>query len=195
MTRAWASWFLLPLLWSARPAEAEGPAAFDCGRETGKVPLAVCGDASLAALDRKVDAAWRAARAKGLRTPETVDGEQQGFELERDACARQRDVRACLQVVYTARLSELQAIHGLVPVTGRARFACTGEGPPEIAAVFFASEAASALLTAGEREVLVFQKPAASGARYEGDGVVFWNKGDEAAVTWEEIELSCRVAR
>jgi uncharacterized protein len=195
MTRAWASWFLIPLLWSARPAVAEGPAALDCAHATGKVPLAVCGEASLTALDRKADAAWRAARAKGVRTPETVDAEQRGFVQQRDACERQRDVRACLQVVYTARVSELQAIHGLVPVTGRARFACTGEGPPEIAAAFFASEAASALLTAGDREVLVFQKPAASGARYEGDGVVFWNKGDEAAVTWEEIELNCKVAK
>ena len=71
---------------------------------------------------------------------------------------------------------------------------CTGEGPQEIGATFFASEAPTAFLTAGDREVLVFQKPAASGAKYEGDGVMFWNKGDEAQVSWEEIELRCRVA-
>ena len=41
----------------------------------------------------------------------------------------------------------------------------------------------------------MFQKPSASGARYEGDGVMFWNKGDEAQVSWEEIELRCRAAK
>ena len=193
MTRVWA----LPLLLfsSAGPAAAQGPATPDCAKAEGKVALAVCLDASLAALDRKVEAAYRAAQGKGLRTPETVDAEQRGFVQQREACARQRDVSACLQVVYTTRVSELQAVHGLVPVTGRARFACKGEGPPEILATFLASEAPTAVLTAGTREVLVFQKPAASGARYEGDGVTFWNKGDEAQVTWEEIELRCRAAK
>lgn len=191
MTRAWASLFLSALLPSASPA------AFDCAKADGKVAVAVCGDASLASLDRLLEAAYAAARAKtpAARTPETLDAEQRGFLQQRDACESQRDARACLLSVYTVRVSELQAIHGLVPVTGRARFACTGEGPPEIAATFFGSEAPAALLSAGEREVLLFQDPAASGARYEGDGVVFWNKGDEAAVIWEEIELNCKVAK
>jgi uncharacterized protein len=195
MTRPWA--LPLVLLCSAGPVAAEGPAAFDCAQAAGKVAVAVCGDTSLATLDRKLEAAYAAARAKALavRTPETLDAEQRGFVQQRGACERQRDVRACLQILYTTRLSELQAIHGLVPVTGRARFACEGEGPQAIEAVFFASEAASALLRAGDREVLVLQKPAASGARYEGDGVMFWNKGEEAQVTWEEIELRCRAAK
>jgi uncharacterized protein len=197
MTRAWASLFVVPLLSFSRAAAADGPAAFDCTKAAGKVPLTVCGDASLAALDRKVEAAYAAARSKALsvRTPETLEAEQRGFVQQRDACQRQRDVAACLQVVYTARVSELQAIHGLVPVAGRSRFACEGEGPQAIDATFFASEAPTALLHAGAREVLVFQKPAASGAKYEGDGVMFWNKGDEAQVSWEEIDLRCRVAR
>lgn len=186
---------VLLVAWVGAAAPAGGVHSFDCAASTGKVALAVCNDPSLTELDRKAEAAWRAARAKGQRTPETVDAEQRGFVQQRDACGRQRDVRACLQIVYTTRVSELQAIHGLVPVTGRARFACTGDGPQEIGATFFASEAPTAFLTAGAREVLVFQKPAASGARYEGEGVVFWNKGDEAAVTWEEIELSCKVAK
>lgn len=186
---------VLLVAWVGAAAPAGGVPSFDCAAATGKVALAVCNDPSLTELDRKAEAAWQAARAKGQRTPETVDAEQRGFVQQRDACGRQRDVRACLQIVYTTRVSELQAIHGLVPVTGRARFACTGDGPQEIGATFFASEAPTAFLTAGAREVLVFQKPAASGARYEGEGVVFWNKGDEAAVTWEEIELSCKVAK
>jgi uncharacterized protein len=197
MTRAWASLLLPALLSSGRPAAAEGPAAFDCARAAGKVAAAVCGDASLASLDRQLEAVYAAARAKvpPARTPETLEAEQRGFVQMRDACERQRDLRACLQVVYTARVSEVQAIHGLVPVTGRARFACEGEGPQAIEAVFFASQAPSALLRAGEREVLVLQGPSAGGARYEGDGVVFWNKGEEAQVTWEEIELRCLAAK
>jgi uncharacterized protein len=192
MTRPWA--LLLLLLGSARPAAAEGP---DCAKAAGEVARAVCGEPSLAALDRKVEAAYAAAAAKAppVRTPDTLEAEQRGFVQQRDACERQRDVAACLQVVYVTRLSELQALHSLVPVSGQARFVCEGEGPREIGATFFASEAPAAVLTAGAREVLVLQKPSASGARYEGDGVMFWNKGDEAQVSWEEIELRCRAAK
>jgi uncharacterized protein len=195
MARAWVFLFLLPLLSSARPAAAEGPAAPDCAKAAGKVPLAVCGDDALRTLDRQAEAVYAAARAKALRTPETLEAEQRGFVQQRDACERSRDVTGCLRGVYFRRVSELQAIHGLVPVTGRARFTCEGEGPQAIEAVFFASAAPSALLRAGDREVLVFQDPSASDAQYEGDGVMFWNKGDETQVSWEEIELRCRVAR
>jgi uncharacterized protein len=193
MTRAWARTSAFVLLSSAAlRAAAETPRVCT---STDKVERTICEDESLSALDRKAAAAFTAARAKALRTLETLDAEQRGFLQQRGACERQRDVRACLQVLYTTRLSELQAIHGLVPVTGRARFACEGEGPRAIEAVFLASEAPAALLRAGDREVLVLQRPSASGARYEGDGVMFWNEGDEAQVTWEEIELRCRAAK
>jgi uncharacterized protein len=192
MTRAWATSVPFVLLW-AGPA-AQGPAPLDCVQPPGKVALAVCRDPSLTALDSKVEAAYAAALRKGVRTPETVEAEQRGFVQQRDACLRRRDAAACLQVVYVTRVSELQAIHGLVPVTRRARLACEGEGPQAIEATFFASEAPAALLNAGTREVLAFWKPSASGARYEGDGVVFRDEGDEAQVSWEEIELRCRIA-
>lgn len=198
MTRSRALFGMLLLSSLAAPVPAEETAAsFDCGTAASKVAKTVCGDASLTTLDRKAAAAYAAARDRkpSVRTPETIEGEQRGFVQQRDACERRRDVAACLQIVYTTRVSELQAVHGLVPVAGRARFACEGDGPPVIGATFFDSEAPSALLSAGDREVLVLQGPSASGARYEGDGVVFWNKGDEATVTWEEVELRCRVAK
>ena len=195
MTRAWTRTLAGVLLSSAAlRAAAESPVVCT---STDKVQHTICSDESLRELDRKVETAYAAARAKvpSARTPETLEAEQRGFVQQRDACERQRDLTGCLRGVYFRRVSELQAIHGLVPVTGRARFACEGEGPQAIEAVFFSSEAPSALLRAGAREVLVLQGPAASGARYEGDGVVFWNKGEEAQVTWEEIELRCRVAK
>jgi uncharacterized protein len=199
MTRAWARTLASVLLSSAAlPAAADSPApARLCTAPLSKVDAAICQDESLATLDRQLSTSYGAAVTKALpvRTPETLEAEQRGFVQQRDACLRQRDLTGCLRGIYFRRVSELQAIHGLVPVTGRARFACEGEGPQAIEAVFFASEAPSALLRAGDREVLVFQYPSASGAQYEGDGVMFWNKGDEAQVSWEEIELRCRVAQ
>jgi uncharacterized protein len=197
MTRAWAEASLFLTLASARLAAAEGPSAFDCAKAAGKVPLAVCADAALATLDRKLEAAYAGARAKALpiRTPETLEAEQRGFVQQRDACEHRRDVAACLRDVYVARVSELQAVHGLVPVAGRARFACEGDGPREIGATFFHSEVPTALLTAGDREVLLFQKTTASGTTYEGDRVVFRSAGGEAQVSWEELELRCRAAQ
>lgn len=43
-----------------------------------------------------------------------------------------------------------------------------------------------------DRAVELAQAPAASGARYEGSGVVFWSKGREATLEMDGRQTTCR---
>lgn len=47
-------------------------------------------------------------------------------------------------------------------------------------------------LTVGDRERVLTLERTASGARYSGDGLEFWNKGDEALLTIGEEKLTCK---
>ncbi len=47
-----------------------------------------------------------------------------------------------------------------------------------------------------QRKTIVLpQVPSASGAKYEGSGVMFWNKGRDAMVTWHGVNLNCATTK
>jgi len=50
----------------------------------------------------------------------------------------------------------------------------------------------SVLVERGDRTVLGMLVPAASGAKYEGANLVFWEHQGEAHVTWMDVELKCK---
>jgi membrane-bound inhibitor of C-type lysozyme len=50
------------------------------------------------------------------------------------------------------------------------------------------------LVRSGQTRV-AFSVPAASGARYEGEGVRFWEASGEATVWWSGVALTCRPER
>lgn len=77
-----------------------------------------------------------------------------------------------------------------VPESEPVGFAC--DDGSDIVAVFLASDPPFARLTRGEGGAMARQAATASGARYEGDSVVFWTKGAEARVDWRGEELTCR---
>ena len=61
-------------------------------------------------------------------------------------------------------------------------------------ATFFETDPPAARFERGDRTVIGYQVKTASGAKYEGRNLSFWNKGSEAIVTWRGDELRC-VAR
>lgn len=67
-----------------------------------------------------------------------------------------------------------------------ARFDCEGA----IVSVVFLRD--RAVLALPERDLALEQAVSASGARYAGDGAVFWNKGDEATLELDGTTRSCR---
>lgn len=76
------------------------------------------------------------------------------------------------------------------PVTYR----CTsgGRNSGTLTARFYETTPAMVLLERGGRTRPAFSVPAASGARYEGNAVRFWEARGEAAVWWSGAQLTCR---
>jgi uncharacterized protein len=128
MRRLWTAALLLAL--ALELAWAQGP-AFDCSRATGEVEELICQDQELAALDRKLDAVYRAALSKARDgMSQQLRAEQRGWIKGRNECWKARgaggpvfltaswqaaDMRECVEGNYKIRISELQARWQLVP--------------------------------------------------------------------------------
>ena len=189
---------------------AEGP-AFDCAKADGEVETLICQDEGLATLDRKLDEVYKAALGKARDdVPQVLRTEQRGWIKGRNECWKAQgednpafltaswqatSVRECVEGQYQLRISELQAQLQLVPAKGPVFFACENNPANEVVATFFETDPPTARLERGDRTVMAWLVRAASGSKYEGQNVEFWTKGDEAAVTWLDEELTCHVNR
>jgi len=202
------------LVSSLSVVHAQGP-TFDCAKAQGEVEQLICKDAALAALDRKLDGVYKAATAKAQgQMLTTLRAEQRGWVSGRNECWKAKDadnamyltaswtatsVRACVEAQYRIRTAELQALYQLVTPKKPVFFACQNNPANEVVATFFETDPPTARLERGDRTVTAYQVPAASGAKYEGQNVTFWNKGNEAAVSWMNPatgvteELQCKV--
>lgn len=199
MSRRTACVAAMAVLSWAVPALAQGP-AFDCAKADGTVEALICTDPALAALDRRMDEVFTAAVVKAQGSGlAALRAEQRGWIAGRNECWKTQgpdsasflteswrvtSMRECVEAQYRRRISELQAVWTLVTPRGPVSFACQGASTGEIAATFFDTDPATARLARGERTVTAYQVRAASGARYEGPDVMFWNKGQEASVSW-----------
>ena len=188
-------------------AQGTGP-AFDCSKATGTIEKLICGDPALAALDRKLDGVYKAALAKAKDDmPRVLRAEQRGWVKGRDECWKAKDAqnvmylteswtaaspRACVEGQYQLRITELQVKYQLVPSRTPVFFSCNNNPANEIVATFFETEPAAARFERGDSTVIGWQVRTASGAKYEGQNVSFWNKGNEATVTWLGETLKCQ---
>ena len=82
-------------------------------------------------------------------------------------------------------------------VTGPVTYACTNaQGQKcQLIATPRQTNPPSVLVERGDRKVVGTRVPAASGAKYEGANLVFWEHQGEAQVTWMDVELKCKVAK
>jgi membrane-bound inhibitor of C-type lysozyme len=82
------------------------------------------------------------------------------------------------------------AADAIGPVT----FLC--DDSSQIAATFDnAPDPATVQLVRGAQTFTLPQAMSGSGARYVGDGIEFWNKGDDAMVEWQGTKLECSTAQ
>jgi len=99
------------------PAPAGKPAAaavaapsFDCTQASAPVEKLICGDGTLAALDRALDAAYVAAMRRASDDVKAGTRAQQRTWIgKRNACAGTRDAQGCVAAAYQRRLGELKA--------------------------------------------------------------------------------------
>lgn len=84
-----------------------------------------------------------------------------------------------------------------VAAKGPATLACTqnGKASGTIEATFYETTPGMVLLVRSGQTRVAFSVPAASGARYEGEGLRFWEARGEATVWWSGLELTCRPER
>ena len=192
------------------PLHAEGP-AFDCAKADGEVEELICRDEALAALDRELDEVYKAARAKATNeVPPVLKAEQRGWIKGRNECWKATgadnpafltaswqatSVRDCVESQYRLRISELQARYRLVAMKGPVFYACGGSPANVVVADYFETDPPTAYVERGDRSVIAWLVPAGSGAKYEGQNLELWTKGDEATVTWLGEEMTCKVTK
>lgn len=171
---------------AAVPAVAADTApTFDCSKASGKAQTLICSDPELAALDHQLGSVYAAASAKATNQhPSLLKVEQRGWIKGRDDCWKSDDVRGCVRDSYRTRIAELQARYQLVAAVGPVFYTCNGRDADEVIATFYATEPASAVVERGDRSVVMYRQPSASGAKYAGPNETLWEKGGEAMVSW-----------
>ena len=174
------------------------PPSFDCRKALSSAEKRVCEQPALASLDRKLAHTYRAASARAGNTMQaTLKAEQRGWIKGRDDCWKAADLTACVRDSYTLRIAELQARYQLLPAQASVRYRCGSSAANDMQVRFYATEPATLIAERGDRSELMYQQPAASGARYAGRNSWLWEHHGEATVVWEwqGKEEVCRVQR
>ncbi|MBL8386302.1 MAG: DUF1311 domain-containing protein [Burkholderiales bacterium] len=177
-------------------ALAQGP-AFDCAKAKAEAEKLICGDPSLATLDRKLDAVYKAAAAKATgKSASQLRSMQRGWVKGRNECWKANGQQTwmtatwtvdtasgCIEAQYRLRISELQSVWRLVsPKT--VFFACQNNPANEVVANFFETDPGTIRLERGDRTVTMWRVGDASAGRYEGRNVGLVHMGNELKVDW-----------
>jgi len=182
---------------SGAKGSAPGP-SFACGKvRPGSIEAMVCGDAELAALDRRLAGVYSAAaKMAANERPPLLKAEQRGWIKGRDECWKSDDKRACVQSEYVRRIAALQARYRLVPANGPVRYACDGNPANEVVAMYFQTDPPTLIAERGDGVSLMYLQPSASGAKYQGRNESLWEHQGEARVTWGygAKEMRCKRA-
>ena len=173
------------LITAACVAKDPGP-SFSCAEvEAGSIEAMICGDSELATLDRKLADVYAAAMAKAAdEHPPVLKAEQRGWIKGRNECWKSDDKRQCVADQYQRRIAELRARYRLVPATGPVTFYCDDNAANAVVVTFFQTDPPTLIAERGDSVSLMYQKPAASGTRYQGRNESFWEHQGEARITW-----------
>lgn len=181
----------MPLL-----ASAATP-SFDCTKAQGAAEQLICEDAGLAALDNELAALYPKAIANfSPEQAKTEKAMQRGWIKGRNECWKDADPGKCIESSYQTRLTELQIKGGQLMVPSPVIYQCGKE--LTLTAYFYNDgklPAAVINLSEGEQQsqLLAFETPSASGARYEGQNLTLSTKGKEALLErYGEPTLTCK---
>jgi uncharacterized protein len=172
---------------------AQTAPSFDCAKASGEIEQLICKDAELAALDRKMTAAYdKALRRWPAEEMPTQRATQRGWTRGRNDCWKADDKKACTVSAYRTRTVEIQITSGQLMAPSPVGYLCKGrERTPLTAAFYDNTEPPSAVLTFAADQVIAFVAPSGSGARYTAANVEFWEHQGSAAVNWFGAELKC----
>lgn len=184
-----------PLLFAPLLACAATP-SFDCAKAAGAAETLICKDAALAALDNELATLYPKALAN--LSPEQLKTEkamQRGWIKGRNDCWKAKDLRQCVEENYQQRITELQIKGGQLTVPTPVDYQC---GKNVTLSTYFYNDAKlpAAVINLSEgdsqQQVLAYETPSASGARYEGQNLTLFTKGDEASLErYGQPTLAC----
>lgn len=184
-----------PLLFAPLLACAATP-SFDCAKAKGATETLICKDAGLAALDNELAALYPKALAdlsqEQLKTEKAM---QRGWIKGRNDCWKAKDLRQCVEESYQLRITELQIKGGQLMVPTPVDYQC---GKDVSLSTYFYNDAKlpAAMINLNEgnnqQQVLAYETPSASGARYEGQNLTLWTKGSDAMLErYGQPTLNC----
>ena len=177
-------------------AASDGP-SFDCRKAIGWAETAICTNAGLAALDRRMAEVYgRVSAGTAEAERSRLIASQRAWISERDRCERLAAPLDCLRQSYNERLglladeeNRLLTAAPLPPVI-RSAFRC--EDGRDLDVAFYTADPARVVIVAGRRTIELPQAASASGARYSDGVTTFWNKGDSAVFEWANGSTQCR---
>lgn len=184
-----------PLIFAPLLACAATP-SFDCAKAHGAAEQLICENAGLAALDNELAALYPKAIANfSAEQAKTEKAMQRGWIKGRNECWKDRDPRQCIDASYQMRITELQVKGGQLTVPTPVDYQC---GNKVTLSTYFYNDAKlpAAVINLSEgdsqQQVLSYEAPSASGARYEGQNLSLFTKGDEASLErYGQPTLSC----
>ncbi|BDY06155.1 MliC family protein [Ferrimonas sp. YFM] len=142
----------------------------------------ICQTPELAQLDTQLDRVYAAAVAES-KEADILPAYQRGWIKGRNDCWKSGDPQGCVRESYRTRISELQAQYQLLPASARADFLCGGGNEP-LSVSFYPSLIPTAQVRFRQQSSLMFQQPAASGSRYQGQNESYWEHHGEASLVW-----------
>lgn len=161
-----------------------GP-SFNCQTATSSVEALICQQPDLAYLDRQLDTTLRSSRIRIQPSEQQrLDSEQQRWLEQRDQCWGGDMPIFCITTHYRYRIAQLQARYALVETTGPFIYQCDDSEGDLVVAMFYATDPPTAIATRGTQTAELYLQPSGSGARYEGEDVTLWSRGDEAEIRW-----------
>jgi uncharacterized protein len=174
---------------SAQPAVAQ--AGFDCAKANAPVEKTICGDKTLAMLDREATRLLTLAREDASISQANVLKDQDIWIKQRNECLSSTDKERCLAESYVGRISTLRsdsraarAAKGGMSL-GPFNAACQGDNV-SLTVVFVNSSPSYAYVAGRKENVVLKQALSGSGARYEAQypkgQARLWNKGDTAQI-------------
>ncbi len=176
---------LLPWLLLAVPSP-------DCSRTHDPTGQLLCADPALRAQLSKEQELYAAALDQLPPAQRSSQQEREvAWQHEQDACVSAPDPPRCLADQLSRRLVELQIALKRVPVFAAASYRCDAPGAAPLFASYYRTEPPAVRLKYQDQQMIAFIAPAASGARYLGDGVEFWEHQGIARFTWHARQMSC----
>jgi uncharacterized protein len=169
---------------------AAAPTAAACG--SAAVERLICADPALAGRETVMQQLYAAALGSLPEPQRTVQQARQTQWLhERAACVAQADAGGCLGAQLDRRSVELRIALGKIPLYAAASYQCPGAQPHTLLAIYYHSDPAAVRLSYRGHEMVAFAAPAASGARYTGENLQFWEHQGVARLSWAGTVQEC----